>query len=481
MIKNYVRPLSQCLLLLCLLLTGIAHAQTTQVRALRISRHPPKWRLVFDVKGPLQYRLFSLNNPARIVIDIKNAVAARDLSRVRLSDTPVRAMRIGRQGGTGLRLVLDLYKSVKLKSFTLPKTATKPTRLVLDLKRKRMPVSAFDWPFKINITPLSKKTPEKKEARVKLKKIQTQPVEPVAVETTEPKRSKKIIIVIDPGHGGHDPGAIGAGGTREKTVVLKIARELRRVINHQPGFRAVLTRRANYYLPLRRRLAIARKYKADMFVSVHADAFRNRTASGAAVYALSRRGATSEAARWLAKKENESELMGGVHLTDKTHLLKSVLLNLSQTATIRASLQIGQHMIHVLKRITRLHHNRVEQAAFVVLKSPDIPSLLVETGFLSNPHEELKLLSRNYRRKLAAAIMRGIKSYFIAQPPRGTWLAKQKQHRQEIKTRYVVAHGDTLSMIAERFHVRMTKIQEFNRLHDYRIRAGQVLLIPKKG
>src|SRR3989338_2716583 len=227
-----------------------------------------------------------------------------------------------------------------------------------------------------------------------------------------------VVIVIDPGHGGKDPGAVGAAGTHEKNVVLSISKALQALMNARPGFRAVLTRNTDRYISLRERLRIARKDHADMFIAIHADTWRNRHARGVSVFALSQRGATSEAARWLATRENASELMGGVDLQDKSHLLKSVLINLSQSATIRASLQIGDKVIQSARSITRLHHDRVEQAAFVVLKSPDIPSLLVETGFLSNPEEERRLRNPVFQCNIAKAMMQGICNYFVNYPPR---------------------------------------------------------------
>lgn len=239
-------------------------------------------------------------------------------------------------------------------------------------------------------------------------------------------------MVIDPGHGGKDPGAIGRGGSHEKNIVLSISNYLKNWINQEPGFHAVLTRKGDYYLPLRTRLAIARKYKADMFIAIHADAWRNRDSHGVSIYALSQRGATSEAARWLAKRENASELMGGVALQDKSHMLKSVLISLSQSATIRSSLEIGAAMMRAIRHIATLHHPRVEQAAFVVLKSPDIPSLLVETGFISNPREERRLRNQAHQKKIAQAIMFGIQRYFISRPPRYTWLSYWRKHPMEM-------------------------------------------------
>jgi N-acetylmuramoyl-L-alanine amidase len=239
-------------------------------------------------------------------------------------------------------------------------------------------------------------------------------------------RSKEIIVVIDPGHGGKDPGAIGDHDLKEKDVVLAIAKKLQGVINKQPGFKAVMTRDGDYYLTLRERLNIARQNKADMFIAIHADAVDDPFAHGVSVYALSLRGATSEAARWAAARENQSALMGGVELADKGDVLRSVLINLSQSATIQASLTIGQNLLANIKPFANLHYQHMEQAAFVVLKSPDIPSLLVETGFLSNAVEEKKLNYAHYQLNLAQAMMRGIKKYFISRPPRGTSLASQE-------------------------------------------------------
>ncbi len=239
-----------------------------------------------------------------------------------------------------------------------------------------------------------------------------------------------ITVVIDPGHGGYDPGATGTRGVHEKDVVLKIAQYLQKKINAQKGFKAYLTRKADYYISLRNRLTIARKKHADLFIAIHADAISTSQITGASVYALSLKGATSEAARWLAQKENQSELRGGVELRDKNYWLKTVLLNLSQVATIRASLTIGSILLHSIARIAHLHCSNVEQAAFVVLKSPDIPSLLVETGFLSNPIEEVKLQSITYQKRLAAVLATGIENYFQHAPPLGTWLYHSKYNRK---------------------------------------------------
>lgn len=238
---------------------------------------------------------------------------------------------------------------------------------------------------------------------------------------------RDIVVVVDPGHGGKDPGATGYHGTHEKNVVLAISRDIQRDINETPGFKAYLTRTGDYFVTLRGRLNIARQDKADMFVAIHADAYRDDSAQGVSVFALSERGATGEAARWLASRENQSELMGGVSLDDKSDMLRSVLINLSQTATVQSSLQIGQDLTQNIGYFAQLHHgHRVEQAAFVVLKSPDIPSLLIETGFISNIYEEARLNNPAYQNRLAQAISQGICEYFKSHPPRGTFLAERR-------------------------------------------------------
>lgn len=447
------------IVLLCLIWPAIMLAKVNQITNVRIQKYKHHCRLIFDASNAIHYRQFMLAHPERIVIDIDDTHFARVFEHSLLINTPIKDIRSGSHKNSKLRIVFDLKREVKVRTFTLHPSKRRPHyRLVLDLRWKKTKISTAMPRYRTAY-----------HAPYKLLPVQLAPV---------PKRSRSIIIVIDPGHGGKDPGATGPRGTYEKTIVLKISRDLQRDINRQPGFVAYLTRKGDYYLSLRQRLAIARRYKADMFIAIHADAYKDRYAHGASVFALSRRGATSEAARWLATRENESELMGGVDLADKTNLLKSVLINLSQTATIRASLRIGQRIIHSLGNFARLHHRRVEQAAFVVLKSPDIPSLLFETGFISNPHEERKLRNRTYQQHIAAALMQGIRSYFMLSPPRNTWLSARKFKQRASPERYKVKKGDTLIGIAERFNVSLAQLRQLNRLHSSRLQAGQVVLIP---
>ncbi|MDZ7782987.1 MAG: N-acetylmuramoyl-L-alanine amidase [Halioglobus sp.] len=284
------------------------------------------------------------------------------------------------------------------------------------------------------------------------------------------------MIAIDAGHGGEDPGAIGPRRLREKDVVLAIARELHDLLQRDPGFHPALVRTGDYYVSLRGRRDLARQHQADLFVSIHADAFKHSAASGASVYALSTSGATSTAARYLAQRENAADLVGGVRLSDKDDVLAGVLTDLSMTSTLDTSLKLGEGVLRNMDGIAKLHKTRVEQAGFAVLKSPDIPSILVETGFISNPAEARRLAEPAYQRRMAAAIHRGIRDWFLAHPPSGTLVAWQKQQRGR---EYVIARGDTLSGIAHRFSVSLADLKSYNRLSSSRIMVGQKLNIPQ--
>jgi len=285
---------------------------------------------------------------------------------------------------------------------------------------------------------------------------------------------RDVVIAIDAGHGGEDPGAIGAKGTREKVVTLAIAKRLKRLVDAEPGMRGVLVRTGDYYIKLRKRMEIARKHNADFFISIHADSFRDHRARGSSVYVLSRSGASSEAALWLAEKENSSDLVGGVSLDGKDDVLASVLLDLSQTATMQASHDAAKQVLRNLGKVGRVHSSRVQNARFVVLKSPDIPSMLVETAFISNPAEEKKLLDGSHQEKLAAAILDGVKRYFRLSPPPGTLMAMEA----DASRTHTCSRGDTLSEIASRYRVSLARLREHNGLTTDTIRVGQVLEIP---
>jgi N-acetylmuramoyl-L-alanine amidase len=289
------------------------------------------------------------------------------------------------------------------------------------------------------------------------------------------EEKRDIVIAIDAGHGGKDPGAVGVDGIREKTVVLSIARRLAAKLDAVAGYRAVLVRDGDYYIPLRERSIKARDLGADLFVSVHADAFKSAHVSGASVFTLSDRGASSETARWLAERENSYESVGGVSLTQHDELVAKVLWDISMDASRSASIEAGTHLLSALGRMTRLHKERVEQAGFLVLKSPDVPSLLVETGFISNPGDARRLNTARYQDQLAEALAQGIRSYMGLYAPPGTLIAWQRERGD---VRYTIERGDTLSEIAVRYGTSMRRIREANGLRGDAIRVGQTITIP---
>ena len=423
-----------------LVFAGAAHS--AEVRGLRIWSGPESTRLVLDLSQPVEHRVFSLKDPNRVVVDL-SAARLRPGAPQAQARGYVKGVRSAPRAGGGLRVVFDLKQRVKPQSFALPPNETYGHRLVIDLK------------------------PPAPAGRV--------------VKRVEPVRSdsgRDLVIAIDPGHGGEDPGATGRRGIREKDVVLGISKRLAREIDAEPGMRAALIRSGDYFLPLRARMEKARQAKADFFVSIHADAFRTVEAKGATVYVLSEKGASDEASRRLAERENASDLVGGVSLKDKDQLLAKVLLDLSQNAALNASTTAGEEVIKSLRAVTRVRKVRVQQAPFLVLKSPDIPSILIETGYISNPQQESELASASHQTALAKAIHAGIKRYFYANPPPGTYVARAAGERAK-PLRHVIARGDTLSEIAERYGVAVTQIRSANRLRDDRIVIGQVLTIPR--
>ena len=288
----------------------------------------------------------------------------------------------------------------------------------------------------------------------------------------QPSQLRDLVIAIDAGHGGEDPGARGRKGTREKDVVLEIARRLAALIEKEPGMRPVMIRDGDYYIGLRKRIEKARSQRADLFISIHADAFRDSRARGSSVYVLSQRGASSEMARWLAARENAADLVGGVSLDDKDDLLAEVLLDLAQTATLEASVEVADNVLQEMKRLGKVHKKQVQHAGFVVLKSPDIPSLLVETAFISNPSEEQRLRNSRHQQQVAQAILAGVRNYFASNPPPGTLMAKSSTRQ------HVIRRGDTLSNIAQRYGVSMNTLRSTNKLKNDNLLGGKVLTIP---
>ncbi len=445
----------------------------TQVKSMRLWRAPDNTRLVFDLSGPVQHSVFTLSAPDRLVIDINGATLAAPLN-VATSNTPISSVRSAQRTPTDLRVVVDLKKSVTPKSFTLAPNAQYGNRLVVDLYDQEADAIAASAPTP---APAPVPTPATTPA------VPVSPAQPAIKLPPVPSGKRDIVVAIDAGHGGEDPGASGSRGQHEKDIVLQIAKELQRQINSEKGFRAELTRTGDYFIPLRKRTEIARKKGADLFVSIHADAAPSRAAFGASVFALSDRGATSETARWLADTENRSDLIGGagnVSLDDKDRMLAGVLLDLSMTATLSSSLNVGQKVLGNMGRITSLHKQRVEQAGFMVLKSPDIPSILVETGFISNNNEAAKLATASHQQALARSIHTGVRQYFQQNPPPGTYIAWLRDTGKIAAgpREHTVRPGETLAMLAVRYQVSVTSLRSTNSLKTDELKVGQRLDIP---
>ncbi|MHC8389314.1 N-acetylmuramoyl-L-alanine amidase [Pseudomonas sp. MDT2-39-1] len=370
----------------------------TQIRNARLWRSDDKLRLVFHLSGPVQYKTFSLSAPERLIIDLSGATLSGDFSQLALGNTVIRSIRSGHFGQGDTRIVLDLCAAVQLNSFLLPPQDGQGDRLVLDLRSAA--------PMHIAVAP---------EASI-----------------DEPHPKRDIIVVVDPGHGGKDPGAVGAKGEREKDVVLSIAQLLAKRLKREKGFDVKLVRNDDFFVPLRKRVEIARKHNADMFISVHADAAPRLTASGASVYCLSEGGATSATARFMAQRENGADLLGAtslLNLKDKDPMLAGVILDMSMNATIAASLQLGSTVLGSLAGITTLHQKRVEQAGFAVLKSPDVPSILVETGFMSNARDSQRLVTARHQQAVADGLFDGLQRYFQKNPPLNSYIAWQQQQK----------------------------------------------------
>jgi N-acetylmuramoyl-L-alanine amidase len=493
--------LSACglLFLYCFSQTVVAVAT---VDSLRVWRAPDHTRVVFDMNDTVSYKLFLLESPHRLVVDITSAKnsAVLDLPAFKDPKSLIKRIRSAQRNSRDLRLVFDLSAKAKPRSFLLNPSKSKPHRLVIDLYDSNTSTQKTVE----NVTDSSAKKNNASTVRIKKRQL------------------RDIMIVIDAGHGGEDPGAIGPKNIQEKVVVLDISKRLAKLIDKEKGFTARLTRTNDYFIPLRKRRDKARELRADLFVSIHADAFKRSQANGASVYALSRRGATSEAARFLAQQENEADLIGGVgdvNLEDKDEVLRGVLVDLSMTATVGSSLEVGKQVLKEMKGVTRLHKKQVEQAGFLVLKSPDVPSILVETGFISNPREAKLLGTSSYRQKMAQSIFNGVKDYFYAKPPAASYVAWKKNGSKEsdliiavaaplkspraqssvsppmvtatstpiaatpslpTKITHKVINGDSLSTIGERYRVSVIKIKQLNKLKNNNIRIGQLLIISER-
>ncbi|TRW96374.1 N-acetylmuramoyl-L-alanine amidase [Candidatus Methylobacter oryzae] len=408
------------------LLAASVHAEQINVNALRYWNTPDQTQMLFDVTSSPEHRVFLMNNPSRLVIDMRNVNVKRALSQPAPSHPLFSQVRVAAKNNTDIRIVVDLKKDISPKSMSL-RTNSMNGRLVVELLGKaqdatvkiaekeepRITADKMSTVKVSDVKPVVEKVVKEESQKTVNRKVAAAPVEVTKVA----KRDKDIVVAVDAGHGGDDPGAHGQNGTEEKKITLAIAKKLADLINEQPGMKAVMVRKGDYYVDLRKRMQIARAAKADLFISIHADAFQDATVKGASVFTLSNKGATSEAARWLADSENAADLVGGVSLNDKEDVLASVLLDLSQTATQDASVNVARKVLRNFEQIGELHYASVQKAGFLVLKSPDVPSILVETAFISNPSEELKLINTAHQSKIAGAIFNGVRSYFSKEIP----------------------------------------------------------------
>ena len=421
-------------------LVSMPAGAASTVEGIRLWSENGRTRVVLDLSRPAEHSIFTLRGPDRLVVDLKDSKLDSALRNLP-SGGAIRSIRTGLRANGQLRVVFDLNHVVRSRSFTAGPNDEYGDRLVIDLQMQGA-----------------------------LRAVKR------ASEEFTPGRD--IVIAIDPGHGGKDPGAVGRGKTREKDVALAVSKILAARINAEPGMRAVMTRSTDRYVDHRARMELARRAKADLFISVHADAVEDRRARGASVYVLSLKGASDEAAKRLAERENASSLVGGVTLSDKDDVLASVLLDLSQNAALSAGMQVGEDVIGQLARIGKVHRRTVQQAGFLVLKSPDVPSILVETAYISNPEEEKKLRSRAHQEKLAGAILTGVRNYFYENPPPNTMIAMSQRSGSQPEVSHVITRGDTLSEIAERYNVSMSAIKSANKLNSDNVRIGQRLRIP---
>lgn len=436
-----------------------ATATASELRDVRVWDGPQNTRVVFDLSGSAEHRVFTLANPDRVVVDLEGVqrdAVAGDLP----ADGVIAGLRSARQPDGRLRVVLDLSREARVSSFALSPQADYGHRVVVDLA---------------STEPSTRTRTSPAAADSGAGASSSQPIARL--------ESKDIVIAIDAGHGGEDPGAVGATGLKEKDVVLAISRKLAARVDAQPGFRAVLMRDGDYYVGLRERIVLAREAQADLFVSLHANAFTDSAVRGSAVYTLSPSGASSEQARWLAKQENEADMVGGVQLTDKDDTLAHVLLDISQSAAIEASVDAGNRVLRSIGQLNELQRGEVQRAGFMVLKAPDIPSVLVETAFITNPGEERKLGTSAFQQKVADSVFDGVRGYFENYRPlryveSGAGEQDSAEQSQQQARRHEVQRGDTLSEIAQRYRVESVRLRRANGLDSNLLRVGQVLQIP---
>ena len=421
------------------MLTSVAFGGST-VENVRIWSESNKTRVVLDLSQSVQHSIFTLRGPDRLVIDLKDSRLAKALTSMPQGAGAVRSIRSAVRADGQLRVVLDLNTAVRSRTFTAGPNATYGDRLVIDLQQTGGP------------------------ATVKR-----------ASEAYRPGRD--IVIAIDAGHGGRDPGSVGRR-SKEMDIVLSVSKELARRVNAEPGMRAVLIRDRDVFIDLKDRVRIAQQHDADLFISVHADAFPDTRANGASVFALNLDRADRVARETLSRRDRETVKVGDVVLNDKDPILASVLYDLSQNAALSASNDVGSHVSKQLSRVAKMHSHKVKEKSLAVLTSAEVPSILVETGFISNPGEEKKLRDKAYQGRLANAVLSGIRDYFYTNPPPDTQIAMDLRRQPAKQVRYVVARGDTVSEIAERYNVRAADIRRANKLSNDKIRVGQTLSIP---
>ncbi len=440
---NFWFAMSRLIAFFLLLLPLSALAAPVEIRGARLWIAPDQTQLVIDADAAIEHKIFPVSAPDRLIIDIPEGRVTGKLPLAEPEDRLVKGVRSGVLANGQLRIVIDLKQGVRAKSFVLEPNERYGHRLVVDMASK------------VGVLPAAGSSPA----------------------TAKPAANgpRDLIVAIDAGHGGEDPGAIGVNGTPEKDITLAIARKLANLINRETGMRAHLVRDGDYYLGLYKRIELGRQYDADLFVSIHADANQqDQDASGSSVFVLSKDGATSTQAKWLAETDNNADRIGGVNAVDKAPELSKLLWEMSKSGTLEFSNLAAQAVLANLSQVGVVHHGKVQKAGFAVLKAPDIPSMLVETAFITNPEEEKRLNSPDYQAKLAGAMMEGIKEYFANHPPPGTRWASKGGGRQ-----HVIGKGDTLGRIAKQYAVSVSSLRSLNRLEDGSLQVGQVLIIPE--
>lgn len=428
------------LLILIMLLPAYSFGSTTSIKSVRTWAGPDHTRVVFDLTGAVEHSLFTLKGPDRVVIDLRDASVAQQLVKAAKPQGLVRQIRAAAHDRNDLRVVLDLSGGVRVKSFAIKPEGSAGHRLVVDLREESATTA--------------------------------QAAPPKPVKTSPAFVQRDLVIAIDAGHGGADPGAVGPRGTYEKTVVLAVAKKLAQLVEKEPGMTPLMIRDRDVLIPLRDRKEKARKHGADMFLSIHADSVARTTVQGASVYTLSRHGASTEAAKLLAERENSADLVGGVSLDDRDDLVASVILDLSRAANSESSVSLAKSLLQQLGTVGKLHKTSVEHAGFMVLKSLDMPSVLVELAFISNPIEERRLADDAHQWRLARALLAGVRSYRDQNPP------LMPRYVDSGGQEYIVKAGDTLSAIAQKHEVSVDRLRSANQLNGDMLMVGHTLRIP---